>query len=220
MPTCNLLLIKQTSMAFSKIPIFIFLVFIPILATAQNIDIDLLKSINGNETTCKNNIFDISSESVTVVNIAAPMGILAAGLIKKDKKLQEDALFIAGGYIVSSILTEGMKRIIQRERPFVTYPFIIKRTDGGSYSMPSGHTSSAFNTATALSLWFPKWYVIVPAYAWAAAVSYGRLYQGVHYPSDVLAGAIVGAGSALLSYKAQKWWVKKNRTKKIATPSL
>jgi undecaprenyl-diphosphatase len=89
-----------------------------------------------------------------------------------------------------------MKLIIKRERPFITYPFIVKRADGGQSSMPSGHAASAFNTATALSLVYPKWYVIVPAYSWACLVAYGRMYQGVHYPSDVAIGAVVGAGTA------------------------
>jgi membrane-associated phospholipid phosphatase len=202
--------------------LFVFLCFISLFSTAQNFDIDLLKSINKNETVFKNNFFDVTSTSVTVVNIAAPLGILAAGLIKHHKQLKKDALFIAGAYILSTLITQGSKRLIQRERPFTTYPTIIKRTEGGGYSMPSGHTAAAFNSATTLSLWFPHWYVIVPSYAWAGLVGYGRMYQGVHYPTDILAGAIVGAGSAWLAYKAEKWLDKKNTKKKIAAtaPSL
>ena len=120
-------------------------------------------------------------------------------------QLQKEALYVAGGFIVSSIVTQGMKRIIKRDRPFVTYPFIVKRDVGGSYSFPSGHTSAAFCTATSLSLLFPKWYVIVPSYLYAATVGYARMYQGVHYPSDVLIGAFVGSGSAYLTHKVNQW---------------
>jgi membrane-associated phospholipid phosphatase len=102
-----------------------------------------------------------------------------------------------------------MKQGFKRERPFKTYPELDKQSDGGSYSFPSGHTSSAFANATALSIAFPKWYVIAPSFVWASAVGYSRMDLGVHYPSDVLAGAIVGSGSAYLTYKINKWMNKK-----------
>jgi membrane-associated phospholipid phosphatase len=177
---------------------------------AQQVDIDILKAINQQkETNFKNNFFNATANSVTVINLAAPLSLLTAGIINKDKKLQQNALFMAGGYIVSTIVTQGAKRIIQRERPFNTYSFITKKSEGGGYSMPSGHTSAAFNTATALSLLYPKWYVIAPSFVWASLVGYSRMYQGVHYPSDVVVGALVGSGSAWLAYKAQKWINKK-----------
>jgi membrane-associated phospholipid phosphatase len=180
---------------------------------AQNFDIDLLKQINGYETAFKNDFFKGVGQSVTVVNIAAPLAILAAGLVKHDKQLQKNAAYMVAGYIVSAAVTHGLKIVIQRQRPFEKYPFIIKRDEGGGYSFPSGHTSAAFYAATSLSILYPKWYVIAPAMLWASTVGYGRLYQGVHYPTDVLAGAIVGAASAWVTYKAQQW-VNKNKTNK------
>lgn len=185
---------------------------------AQNFDIDLVKSINQNESTFKNNFFDGVSQGVTVFNIAAPLGVLSAGLIRHDKPLQLHAAYMAGGYLLSTLITQSTKRIVQRDRPFITYSFITKRGDGGGYSFPSGHTSAAFCTATSLSLLFPKWYVIAPAYAYAATVGYARMYEGVHYPTDVLAGAIVGAGSAWVAYKAEKWMHKRSVAKKAAVP--
>ncbi len=61
---------------------------------------------------------------------------------------------------------------------------------------------------------YPKWYIIAPSFAWASAVGYSRMALGVHYPSDVLAGAIIGSGSAYLCYKLNKW-VNKKQSKKI-----
>ena len=76
--------------------------------------------------------------------------------------------------------------------------------------------SAAFNSATALSLWFPKWYVIVPSYAWAGLVGYGRMYEGVHYPTDVLAGAAFGVGSAFAARKINRWIHKEKPIPKTA----
>ena len=53
---------------------------------------------------------------------------------------------------------------------------------------------------------------------WAASVGYARMYEGVHYPTDVLAGALVGAGSAWVTYKFQQWMDKKAAAKKVAKP--
>ena len=55
---------------------------------------------------------------------------------------------------------------------------------------------------------------------YAASVAYARMYQGVHYPTDVLAGAVVGAGSAWLAYKAEKWMNKKHTTNKTPATVL
>ena len=79
--------------------------------------------------------------------------------------------------------------------------------------MPSGHTSTAFATATSLSLAYPKWYVVAPSFIWAGTIGYSRMHLGVHYPSDVVVGALVGSGSAFLCYKANQWINKKRKKK-------
>ena len=193
--------------------------FIFFRSGAQSIDISILKPIYKNETKFKNNFSSAEANSVTYFNIAAPAGLFIAGLAKHDNKLKVDAAYSAGAILLNTIIVQSTKRIVNRSRPFVTYPdIIIKSRDGetGGYSFPSGHTSSAFCTATSISLYFPKWYVIAPSYLWASAVGWARMYQGDHYPSDVLVGAIVGSGSAWLSYKIQKRMEKK----KLAANSI
>lgn len=122
-----------------------------------------------------------------------------------------------------SILTLGMasgisivlKKIIDRPRPFVTYPNdIIKRTDAGPHSFPSGHTTATFATATALTLSTKKWEIAVPSFVYAGFVAYSRMRLGVHYPTDVLAGAAIGAGSGFLIWQADKWYRKRQAAKK------
>lgn len=149
----------------------------------------MLRGINGRGTHFKDTYLEFYASSVTYVTVGAPLVIFAGGLMTHDKNLQRDAAFIAGSYLLSGGVTTLLKRTFKRQRPYDTYSFIVKRDDeAGGYSFPSGHTSSAFSLATSLSLRYPKWQVIVPSYFYAASVAWARMYQGVHYPSDVLAG--------------------------------
>jgi membrane-associated phospholipid phosphatase len=178
---------------------------------AQNFDINLLKPINKNETTFKNKYLELNASSVTALSVGLPAGIAIAGFIQHDKKLQRDALYIGGSFVLSSIITQATKRIVNRQRPFEKYSFIVLRDDeSGGLSFPSGHTSAAFCTATSIALRYRKWYFVAPAYVFATSVGWARMYQGVHYPSDVFAGAVVGAGSAWLAYKLQRWMERKH----------
>ena len=143
---------------------------------------------------------------MTPVSIGVPSLMFLYGIIKHDSAAKINSFVAGAGLLASGAITLGMKYAFNRARPFVTYPLLIeKKSEAGSPSFPSGHTSSAFAAATSLSLMYPKWYVIAPSLLWASAVGYSRMELGVHYPSDVLAGAIIGAGSAWLMWKGNRW---------------
>ncbi|MEA4983124.1 MAG: phosphatase PAP2 family protein [Paludibacter sp.] len=192
-----------------KFTIFILLISNFFVVTpglsAQNADIDLLKKINQTAPGLRP-VSIFITETANPISLAIPIGMGAYSLISKDKDLFKDAFYIAFSSGVNLGMTELLKRSIRRERPATTYPgelYIYEiRTD---YAMPSGHTSGAFATATALSLKYPEWYVIVPAYVWASSVGFSRMHLGLHYPTDVLAGAALGAGSAFITYKINEW---------------
>ena len=171
---------------------------------AQNVDVNILKSINpsgnfsGYWKTTTNSIFKVSG--------AVPIGIMIAGGISGDKELLQKGLHIGETVLANALVTELLKRSAMRDRPSTTWDGIIHAYKPGNdrKSLPSGHTSAAFSLAVSTSLEFKKWYITVPAFAYAASIGYSRMYLGAHYPSDVLAGAAVGTGTAFLTHWANK----------------
>lgn len=177
---------------------------------SQNVDFSMLKTINKNEYPNLDISMRITSKSVYPLLIAAPGSLLLTGYVTKDKIMMRNGVKTGVAIGLNVLLTSGLKYAINRPRPFAQYPNdIIKRTNAGPYSFPSGHTSSAFAMATALSLSTKKWYVAVPSYAYACAVGYSRMRLGVHFPTDVLGGMVLGIGSSLLVFQIDKWIQKK-----------
>jgi membrane-associated phospholipid phosphatase len=160
--------------------------------------------------------FVSNSEVYFVVGIPATIGTI--GLIKHDDNIFRSACVTLVATAVNAGLTTALKYSINRKRPFISYPDITRKSYAGSPSFPSGHTSSAFATATSLSLNYPKWYIIVPSFAWAGTVGYSRMHLGVHYPSDVLAGAVIGAGSAWVTHIVNKKLINKVQKKPCNCP--
>jgi membrane-associated phospholipid phosphatase len=200
---------KPNKYQFRAILIGIFALFSS-FSFGQNQDYQILKSIHQNRNQNLDPLFHSISASTGWLAIAYPVGLGTAGLLRKDSTLLIKSLSAGLGLGLSASITYLLKVSIERKRPFESHPEIISPYSlPQTTSFPSGHTSTAFETATHLSLNFRKWYFVVPAYAWAGSVAYARLHEGIHYPSDVIAGAILGSTCAWLSFKTNKWLVRK-----------
>lgn len=195
----------------NKISCTIFFCLSFFIVSSQNIDIDILKQVNNNRNRALDPTFKAITNSAIPISIATPVVLYSIGMIQKDSLIKKKAVFVGETFLVSAFITLASKQIIKRERPYNRYLELDPVVFENSYSMPSGHTSTAFATATSLSLAYPKWYVIAPSFIWAGSVGYSRMHLGVHYPSDVLIGAFVGSGSAYLTHKVNQWLNKKSK---------
>lgn len=188
--------------------IIVFLFLIPFSLYSQNLDINILRSINSSRNLSSDNVFRTISNSDIYITTIIPSALLVTGLLNHNIKKTSISI---ESVIVTFGITELLKYSFNRVRPFNRYSDI--RNKSGSLcsdpSFPSGHTSSAFAFATSVSLIYPKWYVIVPSYLYAGTVAYSRLHLGVHYPSDVFAGIVIGVGSSYLCYIVNKKLINK-----------
>jgi membrane-associated phospholipid phosphatase len=169
-------------------------------SVGQNLDYRILKNLQDHRTETGSEVMRWTSNSVVLAPLA-PVGMAIGGWAADNKPLLADAATVGASMGTSLALVMGTKYIVRRPRPYIKYEGeLVSVTTEPDPSFPSGHTVLAFSTATSLSMLYPRWYVVAPSMLWATAVGFSRLYLGVHYPSDVLVGALVGAGVAVFSY--------------------
>ena len=173
---------------------------------AQNWDINTVHRVNSWDGRFIRNYNKVISRSEPYLAVGVPVAMALAGWIKDDRDLLKDALYVGTSVAGAFVVTYGLKYIVGRDRPYERYPDRVhpySREDSPSF--PSGHTATAFALATSLSIRYPKWYVIAPSALWACSVGISRMNEGVHYPTDVLAGAALGAGFAVANVYINKW---------------
>jgi len=159
-----------------------------------NIDVTLLRFVN---VTTKNSVFDLVMPVVTwggSFYLIILAGLAIALFVKSEK------VYYAGSFVVVMFISRYayrfMKVFFERQRPIFSHEWInIIGFPLQSYSFPSGHSTIAFTWAIFMSIKHPRGRIYFLTIA--ALVAYSRVYMGVHYPSDVFAGAILGSFIAL-----------------------
>lgn len=188
---------------------FLYFIFLYHISFSQNWNIELLRKINLERNPSFDDGLRKLTNSITYTDIGTPAILFTVASIRHDSVGKRKAIYVGSSLLLSAAISGIIKKTVKEPRPFVTYPEIQKLTKAGSESFPSGHTTDAFSMATSLTIAYPKWYVAVPAYTYASAIGYSRMHLGVHYPGDVLAGAIIGSGTAFLTHKINYWLAKK-----------
>jgi undecaprenyl-diphosphatase len=192
----------------------------------QQIDTSLFLAINGwhNET------WDGIMWWISGKRTWWPFSLLILGYLgwKNKWHLAFMILFIA---LIITLADQSsvhlFKNVFQRLRPchepsLEGLVHLVNNKCGGQFGFISSHASNSFGVAMLVLLWVRKGWATWLMLCWALLVAYSRVYLGVHYPGDVLAGAIWGAACGWLIYRiynllqlklAQHWWIAKPRQK-------
>ena len=118
---------------------------------------------------------------------------LALALLRRRPALLLAVLAADG---IADVLARAIKSVVDEQRPAFRYaePKALVPVPR-DHSFPSGHAATSFACATVLALAFPR--LAAPLYVLAAAIGFSRIYVGVHYPLDVLGGAVLGVAVAI-----------------------
>jgi undecaprenyl-diphosphatase len=119
--------------------------------------------------------------------------IIISWIVIKKKKVLRSLILL---YAIQSAIIYGLKFLIQRQRPLLFLEMASKISKGPGEildpSFPSAHATFTFMMATLLSIWFPRYRIIF--FIVAGFIGWTRIYLGLHYPTDVIAGALLGYG--------------------------
>jgi undecaprenyl-diphosphatase len=152
-----------------------------------NIDVLLFYLINVQMSNYVfNMIFPIVTEAGTLLFWFIICGFLFIFGGDKGRKV---AILCILALIFSYYVSEILKILIARPRPFLMLNGVNHITDINGFSFPSGHSVTAFAACTILGLKYKHIYLFM---AFACLIGFSRIYLGAHYPSDVLFGAFIG----------------------------
>lgn len=169
------------------------------LETFNAFDANLLVSI---QQFCINSSMTPVFKFITHLGDKGLIWIAVALILMLFKKTRKAGLLVAvalaASYCINNLF---LKNIIARTRPYELFPE-VQRLIGiqYDYSFPSGHSASSFAAAFMMFKTLPKKFGI-PALMLAALIGFSRLYVGVHYPSDVILGALSGIIISYIIYR-------------------
>ena len=173
-------------------------------ATAQqdpgSLDVRAFRSINDARSPFLDDFVDSHDRIAPALFVLVPVAFTGYGFLSKSKFEEDTGFSMGAAELGTFIVSTALKIAVDRKRPWQSLRD-VKGPDATAEvgrSFPSNHSSLSFAIATTLSYRYPKPYVYIPAFLWAALVGYGRIYLGVHYPSDVLAGAAIGIGATVI----------------------
>lgn len=170
------------------------------------LDQRLLLLVNGCHAPWADTLFWYVSEKWVWI----PLYLLLAALLWQRFGWKKMLLMLLGFALavgLSDYITSGvLKPLIARWRPtrdpqICRWVHIVNGYRGGKYGFPSSHASDTMACALLFSLLWRNWKATLPMMLWVALNCYSRMYLGVHYPFDIMAGLLIGSLMAWTAYR-------------------
>lgn len=159
--------------------------------------------INNYVQTLRNPVLDGIFTVITRLGDEGIIWIAIAVLLLCFRKTRKIGITMGIALLLGMILgNEILKKIFERPRPFHTEGAVLAADqllipEPGQFSFPSGHTTSSFAAAVSIFVYNKKWGI--PALILAVLIAFSRIYVYVHFPTDILAGTILGIFCALVA---------------------
>ena len=174
----------------------------------KTIDTELFLFLNGIHNTFFDTIMFWLSDKLFWI----PMYLLIIFLMIRRYKMRGVLMLLFIGIVIAfcdQTASHLLKNLVQRLRPsqdpaLAGLVHLSKAGPGGLYGFVSSHAANCFGLATFIYFTFDNQFKLLKYWliVWAVLVSYSRIYNGVHYPGDVLAGALIGIVYGYLMAKA------------------
>ena len=163
----------------------------------------LLNGLAGRSPTIDSLIVFCATYLAYIIVVAFVL-LLAFSSYTHREKIRVIVIALVATLIARGVVTEGIRFLYHRPRPFVTYP-VHQLIAENSWSFPSGHSITFFALASAVYFYNKKWGILF--FVAAAVIAVSRVVAGVHYPSDIIGGALLGIGIGYgVFYVAEKCW--------------
>lgn len=173
----------------------------PLITILQQVDLSIFFFINQQ---LANPLFDIIFKSVHYLSYVLLFSLILYFTLKKKKSI---VLLMVISAIISSGVAGLMKTGIERERPYQVLDARQLVDEDDNRSFPSNHVQLSFALSTIVFYFYRKFGTAL--FLLSLIMGFGRIYVGVHYPSDVLVGALIGILLAVLVLKMNMIYKKK-----------
>ena len=190
------------------------------LELLNNFDVAMLLWINGHHTILMDQVMLFASAKFTWI----PFYLLLLFLIIKKYKYRAIIVLLFAAITITlndQTSVHLFKNVFQRLRP-CHQPEVVEHLRmivgcGGQYGFVSSHAANSFGIVAFIALLFKKKWITIMMIVWGLLIIYSRVYLGVHYPFDVLAGSIVGViigiiTAALFFVVDKNWGYKLNKS--------